>query len=169
MKFARIKIVKLYKGGIVKKLFLTLLLSLGFISSLSAQELDFIAVATQGKFNENSLGVKALSDEEMSKVVGGRVTPLTLWRITPVMTSYAWLVDGSDLGYSLNAEIRTLIDVNSEVLIFARRHYYNQVQVSWLIAYNPYTGYSRDLSFISASTRIFQHLDQTTPDKFQRW
>ncbi len=70
MKFARIKIVKLYKGGIVKKLFLTLLLSLGFISSLSAQELDFIAVATQGKFNENSLGVKALSDEEMSKVVG---------------------------------------------------------------------------------------------------
>ncbi len=56
------------KGGIVKKLFLTLLVSLGFMSSVNAT--DFIAVATQGKFNENSLGVKALSDEEMSKVVG---------------------------------------------------------------------------------------------------
>ncbi|AWI34811.1 hypothetical protein [Helicobacter apodemus] len=66
----------------MKKLFLTLLVSLGFISSLSAQELDFIAVATQGKFNENSLGVKALSDEEMSKVVGGmqeaRIYPLLI-------------------------------------------------------------------------------------------
>ncbi len=59
------------KGGIVKKLFLTLLVSLGFMSSVNAT--DFIAVATQGKFNENSLGVKALSDEEMSKVVGGIV------------------------------------------------------------------------------------------------
>ncbi len=44
MKFARIKIVKLYKGGIMKRLFLTLLLTLGFMSSVNAT--DFIAVAT---------------------------------------------------------------------------------------------------------------------------
>ncbi|WP_236096478.1 hypothetical protein, partial [Helicobacter sp. MIT 11-5569] len=30
-----------------------------------------IALATNGKVNENSLGVKALSDDEMQKVVGG--------------------------------------------------------------------------------------------------
>ncbi|AWI34794.1 hypothetical protein [Helicobacter apodemus] len=40
---------------------------------------------------------------------------------------------------------------------------------AWLPLLALSTGYNRDLSFISASTRIFQHLDQTTPDKFQRW
>ncbi|MDE5603413.1 MAG: hypothetical protein K2I71_05805, partial [Helicobacter sp.] len=53
----------------MKKLFLALGISLGLISL--AQELDFIALATKGKFNEKSEGVRVLNDEEMSKVVGG--------------------------------------------------------------------------------------------------
>ncbi len=86
MKFARIKIVKLYKGGIMKRLFLTLLLTLGFMSSVNAT--DFIAVATQGKFNENSLGVKALSDEEMSKVVGGARVHRSIIKDYGIVTNY---------------------------------------------------------------------------------
>ncbi|TLD79676.1 hypothetical protein LS70_009800 [Helicobacter sp. MIT 11-5569] len=37
----------------------------------SAYATDLIALATNGKVNENSLGVKVLSDDEMKKVVGG--------------------------------------------------------------------------------------------------
>ncbi|WP_267891869.1 hypothetical protein [Helicobacter mesocricetorum] len=41
----------------MKKLFLSLGISLGLISSLLAQELDFIALATKAKFNEISLEI----------------------------------------------------------------------------------------------------------------
>ena len=54
----------------MKKLILGFLLSLGISSTLFA-EVDFIALATNGEFNEQSAGVKALSDEEMRQVVGG--------------------------------------------------------------------------------------------------
>ena len=55
----------------MKKLILGTLLSLGISSILFASEVDFIALATNGEFNEQSAGVKVLNDEEMSKVVGG--------------------------------------------------------------------------------------------------
>ncbi|MDE5925114.1 MAG: hypothetical protein K2N75_05980 [Helicobacter sp.] len=54
----------------MKKLVLGTLLSLG-ISSILFAEVDFIALATNGEFNEQSAGVKVLNDEEMSQVVGG--------------------------------------------------------------------------------------------------
>ncbi|TLD81430.1 hypothetical protein LS70_007940, partial [Helicobacter sp. MIT 11-5569] len=54
----------------MKKFILGFLFSLGISSTLFA-EVDLIALATNGKVNENSLGVKALSDDEMQKVVGG--------------------------------------------------------------------------------------------------
>lgn len=54
----------------MKKLILGFLLSLGISSTLFA-EVDFIALATNGEFNEQSAGVKALNDEEMRQVVGG--------------------------------------------------------------------------------------------------
>lgn len=55
----------------MKKLILGTLLSLGISSTLFASEVDFIALATNGEFNEQSAGVKVLNDEEMSQVVGG--------------------------------------------------------------------------------------------------
>ena len=54
----------------MKKLILGTLLSLGISSTLFA-EVDFIALATNGEFNEQSAGVKVLNDEEMRQVVGG--------------------------------------------------------------------------------------------------
>ncbi|MBX7491544.1 hypothetical protein [Helicobacter turcicus] len=54
----------------MKKLILGFLLIFGISSALFA-EVDFIALATNGKFNEQSAGVKLLNDDEMSKVVGG--------------------------------------------------------------------------------------------------
>ena len=55
----------------MKKLVLGTLLSLGISSILFAGEIDFIALATNGEFNEQSAGVKVLNDEEMRQVVGG--------------------------------------------------------------------------------------------------
>ncbi|TLD80688.1 hypothetical protein LS70_008955 [Helicobacter sp. MIT 11-5569] len=67
----------------MKKLLATLFLSLALVSSAYAT--DLIALATNGKMNENSLGVKVLSDDEMKKVVGGvqenRIAPIVGWRI----------------------------------------------------------------------------------------
>ncbi|WP_300673305.1 hypothetical protein [Helicobacter sp. UBA3407] len=54
----------------MKKLILGFLLIFGISSTLFA-EVDFIALATNGEFNEQSAGVKVLNEEEMSKVVGG--------------------------------------------------------------------------------------------------
>ncbi|WP_026944612.1 bacteriocin [Helicobacter rodentium] len=54
----------------MKKLILGFLLIFGISSTLLA-EVDFIALATNGEFNEQSAGVKVLNDEEMSQVVGG--------------------------------------------------------------------------------------------------
>ncbi|WP_289684895.1 hypothetical protein [Helicobacter rodentium] len=54
----------------MKKLILGFLLIFGISSTLFA-EVDFIALATNGEFNEQSAGVKVLNDEEMRQVVGG--------------------------------------------------------------------------------------------------
>ncbi|WP_276951112.1 hypothetical protein [Helicobacter rodentium] len=54
----------------MKKLILGFLLIFGISSTLFA-EIDFIALVTNGEFNEQSAGVKVLNDEEMSQVVGG--------------------------------------------------------------------------------------------------
>ncbi|AWI34792.1 hypothetical protein [Helicobacter apodemus] len=142
----------------MKKLFLTLLVSLGFISSLSAQELDFIAVATQGKFNENSLGVKALSDEEMSKVVG-RLYQIGGHVITPTLVSKYYIVEKSDLNY----DSRLIQEATSklhygEALAYVKRYYQSQVEWTWLAGYNLYTKEFREIPF-SASMQSFQFID----------
>ncbi|WP_416861658.1 hypothetical protein [Helicobacter ganmani] len=54
----------------MKKLILGFLLIFGISSTLFA-EVDFIALATNGEFNEQSAGVKVLNEEEMRQVVGG--------------------------------------------------------------------------------------------------
>ncbi|WP_301007888.1 MULTISPECIES: hypothetical protein [Helicobacter] len=54
----------------MKKLILGFLLIFGISSTLFA-EVDFIALATNGEFNEQSAGVKVLNEEEMGQVVGG--------------------------------------------------------------------------------------------------
>ncbi|WP_026943528.1 hypothetical protein [Helicobacter rodentium] len=54
----------------MKKLILGFLLIFGISSTLLA-EVDFIALATNGEFNEQSAGVKVLNDEEMRQDVGG--------------------------------------------------------------------------------------------------
>ncbi|RDU62296.1 hypothetical protein [Helicobacter ganmani] len=56
----------------MKKLILGFLLIFGISSTLFA-EVDFIALATNGEFNEQSAGVKVLNEEEMRQVVGGRM------------------------------------------------------------------------------------------------
>ena len=53
----------------MKKLLFVLTLSLGFIGSANAT--DLIALATNGKVNEKSVGVKELNHQEMSEIVGG--------------------------------------------------------------------------------------------------
>ena len=55
----------------MKKLLFVLILSLGFVGSANAT--DLIALATNGKSNENSLGVKTLNNQEMSEIVGGAI------------------------------------------------------------------------------------------------
>lgn len=53
----------------MKKLLLTLSVIAGLLSNAFA--IDLISVATNGKSNENSLGVKTLNNQEMSKIIGG--------------------------------------------------------------------------------------------------
>ncbi len=53
----------------MKKLLLTLSVIAGLLSNAFA--IDLISVATNGKSNENSLGVKTLNNQEMSEVIGG--------------------------------------------------------------------------------------------------
>lgn len=53
----------------MKKLLLTLSVIAGLLSNAFA--IDLISVATNGKSNENSLGVKTLNNQEMSEIVGG--------------------------------------------------------------------------------------------------
>ena len=55
----------------MKKLLLTLSVIAGLLSNAFA--IDLISVATNGKSNENSLGVKTLNNQEMSEIVGGFV------------------------------------------------------------------------------------------------
>ena len=50
----------------MKKLLLTLSVIAGLLSNAFA--IDLISVATNGKSNENSLGVKTLNNQEMSEV-----------------------------------------------------------------------------------------------------
>ncbi len=150
------------KGGIVKKLFLTLLVSLGFMSSVNAT--DFIAVATQGKFNENSLGVKALSDEEMSKVVGGIVRFYTNpYPSIGRYTNYYYFekedfknVSQSEMAL-MNKEMSFYLRYD-EIPVYAKRFHRGQVEWTWLAGYNVYTGQFRDLG-LSASMKTFQFID----------
>lgn len=53
----------------MKKLLLTLSVIAGLLSNAFA--IDLISVATNEKSNENSLGVKTLNNQEMSKIIGG--------------------------------------------------------------------------------------------------
>lgn len=53
----------------MKKLLLTLSVIAGLLSNAFA--IDLISVATNGKSHENSLGVKTLNNQEMSKIIGG--------------------------------------------------------------------------------------------------
>ncbi|KAB0574898.1 bacteriocin [Helicobacter pullorum NCTC 12824] len=53
----------------MKKLLLTLSVIAGLLSNAFA--IDLISVATNGKSNENSLGIKTLNNQEMSEIVGG--------------------------------------------------------------------------------------------------
>ena len=53
----------------MKKLLLTLSVIAGLLSNAFA--IDLISLATNGKSNENSLGVKTLNNQEMSEIVGG--------------------------------------------------------------------------------------------------
>ena len=53
----------------MKKLLLTLSVIAGLLSNAFA--IDLISVATNGKSNENSLGVKTLNNQEMSEILGG--------------------------------------------------------------------------------------------------
>ena len=53
----------------MKKLLLTLSVIAGLLRNAFA--IDLISVATNGKSNENSLGVKTLNNQEMSKILGG--------------------------------------------------------------------------------------------------
>ena len=53
----------------MKKLLLTLSVIAGLLNNAFA--IDLISVATNGKSNENSLGVKTLNNQEMSEVIGG--------------------------------------------------------------------------------------------------
>lgn len=53
----------------MKKLLLTLSVIAGLLSNAFA--IDLISLATNGKSNENSLGVKTLNNQEMSKIIGG--------------------------------------------------------------------------------------------------
>ncbi|WP_245892458.1 hypothetical protein [Helicobacter valdiviensis] len=53
----------------MKKLLCGSLIALGLISGANAT--DLISLATNGKANESSLGVKALSNQEMNEIVGG--------------------------------------------------------------------------------------------------
>ena len=55
----------------MKKLLLTLSVIAGLLSNAFA--IDLISVATNGKSNENSLGVKTLNNQEMSEILGGFV------------------------------------------------------------------------------------------------
>ena len=65
----------------MKKLLLTLSVIAGLLSNAFA--IDLISLATNGKSNENSLGVKTLNNQEMSKIIGGGVyiweTSLSIW------------------------------------------------------------------------------------------
>ena len=63
-------ILKAFKGVLLMK---KLLLALSIITSLlsNAFAIDLISLATNGKSNEKSLGVKTLNHQEMSEVIGG--------------------------------------------------------------------------------------------------
>ncbi|MBX7491031.1 hypothetical protein [Helicobacter turcicus] len=81
----------------MKKLILGVFLSFGFISISYAEELDLISLATHGKLNESSLGVRVLNDEEMRKVVGG---------IRYLGTNYGYTYVTMPLSNNYNANIR---------------------------------------------------------------
>ncbi len=63
-------ILKAFKGVLLMK---KLLLALSIITSLlsNAFAIDLISLATNGKSNEKSLGVKTLNHQEMGEIIGG--------------------------------------------------------------------------------------------------
>ena len=140
----------------MKKLILGFLLIFGISSTLFA-EVDCIALATNGEFNEQSAGVKVLNDEEMQEVKGGLIY-LGNNVMTPTLVSKYYIVQNTDLPSNLIQEAVGLLYYN-ETLVYAKRYYRSQIEYTWLIGYNPQTGYMRDLSLMGASSRTLKHLN----------
>lgn len=132
-------------------------LSLALLGNAFA--MDLISIATNGAFNENSLGVKTLNDQEMSEVVGG-LYEIGNNVISPSLVSKYYIVQNSDLNNDswLMREATGML-YYGEVLVYAKRYYQSRIEQTWLIAYNPSTGYMRDLSLSAASSKTLQVLN----------
>lgn len=146
------------------------LFALSLVASLlgNAFAMDLISIATNGAFNENSLGVKTLSDQEMSEVVGG----FRYFGYIPIngigyFTAY-YTIEARDYNYK-TSEFQKMSSqyLNSnEVFLYAQR-YKNMYRenLQWLAAYNTATGAVREIPF-SASISLFNTLVKNHQSQF---
>ena len=83
----------------MKKLLLTLSVIAGLLSNAFA--IDLISLATNGKSNENSLGVKTLNNQEMSEIVGGAYAQQVIRKQYGVVDNF-----GNNIYYTAYYEVR---------------------------------------------------------------
>ncbi|WP_300796294.1 bacteriocin [Helicobacter sp. UBA3407] len=147
----------------MKKLILGTLLSLGLTSTLFAGEVDFIALATNGEFNEQSAGVKVLNEEEMKQVVGGAISYARTERKYGLYTNNYYLITEA-IGSSLYNDYIKAINPNTESLYLVHRYqlkyswsYSGQYQKSWLEVRDKNTNKLLRQPFISKFTKTYAY------------
>ena len=150
----------------MKKLLLTLSVIAGLLSNAFA--IDLISVATNGKSNENSLGVKTLNNQEMGEIVGGfqyfGYIPING---TSYFTAY-YTIEAKDYNYQTSEfqKISSQYLKNNEVFLYAQRYKnMNRENLQWLAAYNTATGAIREIPF-SASISLFNTLVKNHQSQF---
>lgn len=137
------------KELLMKKLLLALSIIAGLLSNAFA--IDLISVATNGKSNENSLGVKTLNNQEMSEIVGG-FTYIGYYAINGIgYFSGYFAVQQKDFGPAgadkYLSEIKSLLK-SGEVLAVGQRYQNMSASGSiWLVGYNPTTNSIREIPF----------------------
>ena len=143
----------------MKKLLLTLSVIAGLLSNAFA--IDLISLATNGKSNENSLGVKTLNNQEMSEIVGGFV----YLGSSSYGTQYYFIEVQKDVYQGLSTSDKR--SVENEYKWLSGKLYNNEVLTlavdsrgTYIAAFNTATKTGRDMSLFGNSTKFYKIADK---------
>ncbi|MDA3969217.1 hypothetical protein [Helicobacter ibis] len=149
----------------MKKLILSIFILSSITSNIYAN--DLISIATNGIYNKDSIGVRELNDEEMSKVVGGlQFYDRFYVQGSAIYTNY-YIVNPYDLRpYPVSDFSNELLNIlqPNEVLGYAQRFNLGREEC-WLVGIDTSRKSIREIPF-SASTRLYKVINGRYSSKY---